>query len=159
MLFSQIHRIFLVRSCSLRIVASKLHTICSSFSWFYLSSFSSLSLNNLFWNMINIFKLAKTHLIWLGKKTLPSTFISILWLEMSKWVSTHELTRLTTGSSRVRLRRIQFFLKVGWTQPDSLNPRVKRVWAGLRVGWPLNPPTYFNNFLFFFNNYLLFLII
>ena len=27
-------------------------------------------------------------------------------------------------------------LKVGWTQPGSLNPRVKRVRAGLKVGWP-----------------------
>jgi len=28
------------------------------------------------------------------------------------------------------------FSKVDWTQPDSLNPRVKRVRAGLKVGWP-----------------------
>jgi len=30
-------------------------------------------------------------------------------LEMSKWVSTREPTRLTTGSSRVGLRKIQLF--------------------------------------------------
>jgi len=28
------------------------------------------------------------------------------------------------------------FSKVGWTQPGSLNPRVKWVRAGLKVGWP-----------------------
>jgi len=28
------------------------------------------------------------------------------------------------------------FSKVGWTQPGSLNPRVKRVRAELKVGWP-----------------------
>jgi len=38
-------------------------------------------------------------------------------LEMSKWVSTREPTRLTTGSSRVGLRKIQLFQK--WVE---LNP-------------------------------------
>jgi len=28
------------------------------------------------------------------------------------------------------------FLKVCWTQPCSINPRVKRVQVELRVGWP-----------------------
>jgi len=36
---------------------------------------------------------------------------------MSKWVSTREPTRLTTGSSRVGLRKIQLFQK--WVE---LNP-------------------------------------
>jgi len=36
---------------------------------------------------------------------------------MSKWVSTHEPTRLTTGSSRIGLRKIQPFQK--WVE---LNP-------------------------------------
>jgi len=54
---------------------------------------------------------------------------------MSKWVSTREPTRLTTGSSRVGLRKIQLFQK--WVELNpSLNPRVKRVRAGLMVGWP-----------------------
>jgi len=38
-------------------------------------------------------------------------------VEMSKWVSTREPTRLTTGSSRVGLRKIQLFQK--WIE---LNP-------------------------------------
>jgi len=55
---------------------------------------------------------------------------------MSKWVSTREPTRLTTGSSRVGVEKNSTFLKVGRTQPGSLNPQVKQVRAGLKVGWP-----------------------
>ena len=40
-----------------------------------------------------------------------------LLIEMSKWVLTREPTRLTTGSSRVGLRKIQLFQK--WVE---LNP-------------------------------------
>jgi len=38
-------------------------------------------------------------------------FDSIIILEMSKWASTHESTRLTTGLSQVGLRKIHFFQK------------------------------------------------
>jgi len=53
-------------------------------------------------------------------------------VEMSKWVSTREPTRLTTGSSRVGLRKIQLFQK--WVE---LNPaHLTHGLNGLKVGWP-----------------------
>jgi len=51
------------------------------------------------------------------KKYVDSYIIHTLYVEMSKWVSTRELTRLTTSLSWVRLKKIQFFQK--WIE---LNP-------------------------------------
>jgi len=65
-------------------------------------------------------------------------FLYVLKVEMSKWVSTCESTRLTTGSSRVGLRKIQFFQK----------------WVELNLAHLYQ---YFFTIFYFFNNYLLLL--
>jgi len=49
-------------------------------------------------------------------KNIKSVII-LLELDMSKWVSTRESTRVTTGSSWIGLRKIQLFQK--WVE---LNP-------------------------------------
>ena len=53
-------------------------------------------------------------------------------VEMSKWVSTLEPTRLTTGSSRVGLRKIQLFQKWVELNPAHLTHGLNR----FEPGWP-----------------------
>jgi len=71
-------------------------------------------------------------------------------LEMSKWVSTREPTRFTTGSSRVGLRKIQLFQKWVELNPAHLTHGLNRLEPGWRWVGPLNPPIFFYNFFFNF---------
>jgi len=57
-------------------------------------------------------------------------------IEMSKWVSTRESTWLTTGLSRVGLRKIQLFQKWVELNPAHLTHGLNGFEAGSKVGWP-----------------------
>jgi len=72
-------------------------------------------------------------------------------LEMSKWVSICEPTRLNMGLSRVGLRKIQLFQKWVEVNPAHLTHGLNGFEPGWRWVGPLNPPTfYYYFFLFFF---------
>jgi len=66
-------------------------------------------------------------------------FLKWFEIEISKWVLTCEPTRLTTGSSQVGLRKIQFFQKWVKHNPTHLTHGLNRFKPSWRWIDPLNP--------------------